>query len=103
MTDSPAVYRRRRIMAIVALAVLAAVLVFAVTRLAGSDAAEPRQAAGGADAESATPAPEKPAELPRGGRSILPEFRVVAYYGAAQDKQLGALGVGSPAQAARKL
>ena len=47
--------------------------------------------------------PEPKAELPRGGRRILPDFRVVAYYGAPQDPQLGALGIGSPAQAARKL
>jgi hypothetical protein len=104
MTESSAVYRRRRIAAIVAVAALAAVLVFAVTQLTGSNAAEPPRA-GGADAESAqaTPAPEKPAELPRGGRSILPDFRVVAYYGAPQDKQLGALGIGTPAHAARRL
>jgi hypothetical protein len=42
-------------------------------------------------------------ELPRGGRSILPEFRVVAYYGAPQSRELGALGIGSPAGAARRL
>ena len=34
------------------------------------------------------------AELPRGGRTIFPDFRVVAYYGAPQDAQLGALGIG---------
>jgi hypothetical protein len=104
MTESSAVYRRRRIAAIVAVAALAAVLVFAVSKLTGSNAAEPPRA-GGADAESAqaTPTPSKPVELPRGGRSILPDFRVVAYYGAPQDKQLGALGIGKPAQAAKKL
>ena len=74
-----------------------------ITLLTGSDAAE--QPRGGADAEraQATPTPEPPAELPRGGRRILPDFRVVAYYGAPQDTQLGALGIGTPAQAARKL
>jgi hypothetical protein len=104
MTDSSAVYRRRRILAIVGLAALAALLVFAVTQLTGSNAAEPTKA-GGADAASrkATPTPEKLAELPRGGRSILPDFRVVAYYGAPQDKELGALGIGKPAQAAARL
>jgi hypothetical protein len=104
MTESSAVYRRRRATAIVALAVLAALIVFAITRLTGSDAAEPKQA-GGAETESGQPAPtpEKLAELPRGGRTILPDFRVVAYYGAPQDDELGALGIGSPAKAAKRL
>ena len=53
-----------------------------------------------------TAAEDKPpaeVQLPRGGRSILPEFRVVAYYGAPQSRELGALGIGSPAAAARRL
>ena len=45
----------------------------------------------------------KPAALPRGGRTILPDFRVVAYYGAPQDDELGILGIGSPRTAARRL
>src|SRR3954469_15872802 len=103
MTDTSAVFRRRRVLAIVGLAALAAVLVFAVTQLTGSNAAEPPRA--GTDAESGqpTPTPEKLAELPRGGRTILPGFRVVAYYGAPQDDELGELGIGTPARAARKL
>ncbi len=103
MTSSSAVYRRRRAAAIAALCVGAALRVFAITKLSGSDAAE--QPRGGADAEpaQATPTPKPLAELPRGGRTILPDFRVVAYYGAPQDRQLGALGIGTPAQAARKL
>ena len=44
-----------------------------------------------------------PAQLPGGGRSILPVHRVVALYGAPQDPQLGALGVGTPAEAAQRL
>jgi hypothetical protein len=47
--------------------------------------------------------PAEPAKLPRGGRSIFPERRVVAYYGAPQARELGALGVGTPARAARRL
>ena len=43
------------------------------------------------------------AELPRGGRTLLPRSRIVAFYGAPQDKELGALGVGSLEQAARRL
>ena len=42
-------------------------------------------------------------QLPRGGRTIFPQYRVVAYYGAPQDEQLGALGIGTPDQAARRL
>ncbi|HEY6890397.1 MAG TPA: hypothetical protein VI300_21515 [Solirubrobacter sp.] len=101
MTESSAVYRRRRVVAIVATAVAAALIVFAITRLTGSNAAEPSKR----DAPHAQAAPKRrpAAELPRGGRTILPNFRVVAYYGAPQDKQLGALGIGSPTQMTKKL
>ena len=44
-----------------------------------------------------------PLELPRGGRVIFPGHRVVAYYGAPQNEELGVLGIGTPQQAARKL
>ena len=47
--------------------------------------------------------PPSPAELPRGGRRILPDYRVVAFYGAPQSEELGALGIGSPAAAGRRL
>src|SRR4029079_13889877 len=58
----------------------------------------------GGDGGSTTPARAKAgAELPRGGRTLLPRTRIVAFYGAPQDKQLGALGVGSPAHAASRL
>lgn len=42
-------------------------------------------------------------ELPGGGRQLLPGRRVVALYGAPQDPALGALGVGSPEQAGRRV
>ncbi|RKQ92296.1 hypothetical protein C8N24_2139 [Solirubrobacter pauli] len=105
MAPSPEVIRQRRIVAVIALAVLAALLVFAITRLTGSDAAEPQRTAGGAGAEQAepTPTPEPLVELPRGGRTIIPDYRVVAFYGAPQDDELGILGIGSPASAAKKL
>ena len=48
-------------------------------------------------------APGAPVQLPRGGRSVLPEFRVYAHYGAPQAAQLGILGIGSPATAAARL
>lgn len=49
-----------------------------------------------------TPSPStKPvAQLPRGGRSIFPKFRVVAYYGSTGGSTLGVLGKGTPEQAA---
>jgi hypothetical protein len=53
--------------------------------------------ASGAEEES------QPATLPGGGRSIFPERRVIAYYGAPQDRELGALGIGRPARVARRL
>ena len=63
--------------------------------------------AGGGDQRgreaTAPKAPPKPPELPRGGRRILPDNRVVAFYGAPQNGELGALGIGSPAQAGRRL
>ncbi len=65
--------------------------------------ARPRRSAAAKATPTATPTAPQLAQLPRGGRRILPDFRVVAYYGAPQDQQLGALGIGTPASAARKL
>ena len=59
--------------------------------------------AGGADDEPEASSERRRAELPRGGRTILPDRRVVAFYGAPQDHELGVLGIGSPARAARRL
>ena len=47
--------------------------------------------------------PKPPPELPRGGRRIFPRYRLVGFYGAPQDDALGALGIGSPSQMARRL
>jgi hypothetical protein len=102
MTHPPAVYRRRRIVAAATLATIVAVGVVAFTLLSGSGAPEPPSAAAPARG-TPTRGPHRRAELPRGGRRILPDYRVVAYYGAPQDRQLGALGIGTPEQAARKL
>ncbi|MEO6834844.1 MAG: hypothetical protein ABI231_02935 [Candidatus Tumulicola sp.] len=41
--------------------------------------------------------------LPVGGSVIFPAYRVVAYYGTADNPNLGVLGVGSPDQAGRHL
>jgi hypothetical protein len=95
---SPAVYRRRRLTALGVLIALVALGGLALGR--GSD----KPAKPVAKERAAAPAPTpKPPELPRGGRTILPNFRVVAYYGAPQDRQLGALGIGTPDHAARRL
>jgi hypothetical protein len=89
------VYWRRR--ATVAVVLVAAVAAGAI--LAGSGNGDERRPA------AAPPAAKAPApvELPRGGRSILPEHRVVAFYGAPQSAELGALGIGRPDAAARRL
>jgi hypothetical protein len=85
--------RRRRLVAGAAVLLLAA-LVAAAGLLLG---------AGGEQPERAASARKAPVELPRGGRTILPDKRVVAFYGAPQDRELGALGIGSPRRAARRL
>ena len=50
----------------------------------------------------APPAPPLP-QLPGGGRRLFPDKRIVAFYGAPQDDALGTLGIGTPAQAGRRL
>jgi hypothetical protein len=47
--------------------------------------------------------PKPPPELPRGGRRLFPHHRIVAYYGAPQNVELGALGIGTPDEAGKKL
>jgi hypothetical protein len=88
------VYLRRRL---VAGGVTAAVLV-GVTLAAGPFSGEQEPPAN--PEEQTDP---KPVELPRGGRAVLPDHRVVAYYGAPQSRELGVLGIGSPDRAARRL
>lgn len=72
-------------------------LVAIVVMLAAAGGEEVAQAPEKADR------PAKPAELPRGGRRLFPDQRVVAFYGAPQNEELGALGIGTPAQAGRRL
>ena len=85
MEAAPAhVYRRRRA---VALAVLVG--------LVAADRARParaRRRRRGAGRQAASPTARRrrsPPTLPRGGRSIFPEHRVVAYYGAPQRRRAG--------------
>jgi hypothetical protein len=95
------VYRRRRLAALGVVAAASALLGAAVGAGDGSrgDTGRPTEKAGaGRDAPAA-----KPVELPLGGRQIFPRFRVVAFYGAPQSHDLGALGIGSPDQAVRRL
>jgi hypothetical protein len=91
LEEQQRVYRRRRLIAAVAAVVLLVLFVRGCSALVGDD--------GG---EAASQAAESP-ELPRGGRLVLPRHRVVAYYGAPQDPELGVLGESSPEQAARSL
>ena len=94
--EAPSVYRRRRATALAVLAGLIAALVLAV-RSCGDDAADIATNDGPADAAV------RRVELPRGGRRIFPAFRAVGFYGAPQSEQLGALGIGTPDEAAARL
>jgi hypothetical protein len=87
--------RRQRHVLVGALVGVVLVGALGATFLLGGDGDGDSDA--GAAAEGEAPA------LPRGGRSIFPERRVVAFYGAPQDRELGALGATSPARAARRL
>jgi hypothetical protein len=58
----------------------------------------------GGAAAAPPPAGQEPLpRLPRGERRIFPDFRVVAFYGAPQHRNLGVLGIGSPDRAAARL
>src|SRR5215208_1017393 len=87
------VVRQRRITAAAVSALIVLLLVAGGMLAFGGD---------GDDGPEARSEPKHPS-LPRGGRTILPDFRVVAYYGAPQDDELGILGIGSPRRAARRL
>jgi len=91
------VIRRRRLTALGALAAAGAIAAVVIGSCASSrdDPRDAATAAGQAD----RPAPE----LPGGGRRLFPDRRVVAYYGNPRDPELGALGIGTPAQAGRRL
>ncbi len=89
------VLRQRRLAAgVAALVVLAVVLVASGVLTGGGD---------DGTSSGAEEVADKRPQLPGGGRRLLPDKRVVAYYGAPQDEELGALGIGSPDAAAGKL
>jgi hypothetical protein len=89
-----ATFRRRRLTALGVLVLLVVGVVLLVGG-GGDDEPSPRGAA--------PAAAERQVELPRGGRRLLPDRRIVAFYGAPQDRELGELGIGTPASAARRL
>jgi len=92
---------------------LGALLVLALVGAACGDPEEESAAAqdaGATDTEDATPrASRTPSptptvvELPRGGRTLFPDYRVVAYYGNAASESLGVLGEGPPDEVAKRL
>jgi hypothetical protein len=90
----PHVYRRRRAVAVAALAAAGACAFAAGTVLTGGE---------DTPTEAKAPPPPPPPQLPGGGRRLFPDKRVVAFYGAPQDDALGTLGIGTPAQAGRRL
>jgi hypothetical protein len=98
MAVSQKVYRRRRLNAL-GLVAAAALLIGAAVG-AGGDSAKTATTAGASAKAHKT---ARPVELPMGGRTIFPRYRVVAFYGAPQDKELGELGIGTPASAGRRL
>ncbi|MDQ5833675.1 MAG: hypothetical protein M3550_11585 [Actinomycetota bacterium] len=91
-----AVRRRRRLA--LAFVLGAAALVLVVVVLAGGLLNGSND-----DTRAAAESRSEPPKLPRGGRSLFPERRVVAFYGAPQSPELGTLGIGSPQRAARRL
>jgi hypothetical protein len=94
---SARVVRQRRLAALGVVLALGAILAIVLLRGGPGDSTSAQEAQQRADAPGAPP------ELPRGGRTLLPDFRIVAYYGAPQDDQLGALGIGTPAHAVARL
>jgi hypothetical protein len=88
---SASVEQRRRLA--LAAAGLVALVAFVVGVISGGGGSDPVD-----EAESASLP-----QLPRGGRELLPDYRLVAYYGAPGSDELGALGIGSPGKATDKL
>ena len=93
------VIQRRRLTALAAVAALS----LAAGVLAGAGGGPGPDGGEGPAAEARTAkAPPRP-QLPGGGRRIFPDRRIVAFYGNPRDKELGALGIGTPSHAGRRL
>jgi hypothetical protein len=105
LTRDRARFRRRRALAALAAVVLLLGLGALALGASGGDdgQGDGSQQASGSDGEGEKPPPPKPPELPRGGRRILPDNRVVAFYGAPQADELGILGIGPPSKVGAKL
>jgi hypothetical protein len=84
----------RRRLAVLIAAVLAAVA-FTIGLVGGRHSTE--------TVDEAQSAASQLPQLPRGGRELLPDYRLVAYYGAPGSEELGALGIGTPGQATKHL
>jgi hypothetical protein len=97
------VYRRRRLAALGVVAAASALAGAIVGSGAGDDGSASSDSTASAAAKRTTSRPARPAQLPLGGRTIFPHYRVIAYYGAPQSHELGALGIGSPDAAGRRL
>ena len=93
--DHARLIRRRRRVALMVLLALVVLVVAGLGAVLGGGGTE--------DGTKAKAKPDEPPQLPGGGRRIFPDRRVVAYYGAPQDVELGALGAGRPAEVARRL
>ena len=91
LSERERVFRRRRRVAAGIAGGLVLLLLWGLASLLGGDGGK------------ATADRIDPGELPRGGRTILPRYTVVAFYGAPQHEELGVLGIGTPGQAATKL
>ncbi len=85
------VYRRRRLLGLGLALILLIVLVRGCSAVVG-----------GGEEDAASDQVAAP-ELPRGGREILPRNRIVAYYGAPQDPELGVLGTAPLQVSARRV
>ncbi|MEH3155850.1 MAG: hypothetical protein PGN29_11055 [Gordonia paraffinivorans] len=73
------------------------------TAACGSSSPTPVAASSSRAPSSSTAVPPTAPELPRGGRVLFPNHRLVALYGTDDGGGLGALGVGTPDQAAARL
>lgn len=99
MTASERTVRRRQAALVAALGAVLLLLGFAV-QSCGDD--EPEATPTAAEQRDTQRSASRP-QLPGGGRRLFPDRRVVGIFGAPQDDELGALGIGTPAQAGRRL
>jgi hypothetical protein len=96
------VYRRRRSVALAALLGTCAAIALGLSSLLGGDDAASRNPSREQRATSSSGSAPLP-ELPRGGRTLFPAYRIVAYYGNPRAAELGVLGIGKPSHAVAEL